>query len=52
MPESDNNHRNVVSGKLGEGVVKQSLRHRLRILHMPHEIDRFLVLAYVPELRA
>ena len=48
MPKPHNDHGDVVGGKLGECVVEQFLRHCLGILHVPHELDRFLVLAYVP----
>ena len=47
---SDDDYSNVVRGNLGECVVKQFLRHCLGILHVPHELDCFLIFAYVPEL--
>lgn len=50
MSEPDDDHGDVVRRKLGERVVEEFLRHRLGIRHVPHELDRFLVLAYVPEL--
>ena len=50
MPEPDDDHGDVICGKLGECVVEQLLRHRLRILHVPHQFDRFLIFTYVPKL--
>lgn len=51
MFESDDHYRDIVSGMLIKSVFQQELASRLSIFNVTNEVDGWLVVDNVPELR-